>query len=208
MGEYRVKWEIDIEASDPREAAELALAIQRNPESTALVFRVGGESVDLWEPRGPGAPDPTPDPDSPESFADFDEIADHFARTLFVSTFADAMEDDSEELAEWREARADQAAGPGEDWFDTVTDETPLQCRAAAVGAIEAIERANGAGIVAIAARWARGPFRYGRREHDAESFAHAAAMQWQGHGVGLGDDEPEWEPEIPYGDFSFLEWL
>mgnify|MGYP000916757424 FL=1 len=38
--EYRVRWEIDILASSPQEAAQIALTIQRDPESCALVFEV------------------------------------------------------------------------------------------------------------------------------------------------------------------------
>lgn len=40
MPTYYVTWEIEIDAESPREAAELALKIQRNPESTAVVFGV------------------------------------------------------------------------------------------------------------------------------------------------------------------------
>ena len=40
MRTYRVKWEIDIEAYSPRDAAEQALDIQQDPESTAVVFDV------------------------------------------------------------------------------------------------------------------------------------------------------------------------
>ena len=40
MTEYRVTWEIDIEADTPLEAAEEALTIQRDPESTATFFKV------------------------------------------------------------------------------------------------------------------------------------------------------------------------
>lgn len=40
MNSYRVKWEIDVEADTPEEAARKALAIQRNPESIATVFDV------------------------------------------------------------------------------------------------------------------------------------------------------------------------
>lgn len=36
----RVIWEIDLDAESPREAAEKALAIHRNPESIATVFDV------------------------------------------------------------------------------------------------------------------------------------------------------------------------
>ena len=49
---YRVMWEIDVDAGSPREAAIKALEIQRDPESTAVVFKVqqkpgGWEQVDL-----------------------------------------------------------------------------------------------------------------------------------------------------------------
>lgn len=37
---YRVRWEIDIEADTPREAADRAREIQANSESTATVFNV------------------------------------------------------------------------------------------------------------------------------------------------------------------------
>ena len=40
MPEYRVRWEIDIEADNPQEAAEKALAIHRKPDSIATVFDV------------------------------------------------------------------------------------------------------------------------------------------------------------------------
>ena len=36
----RVRWEIDIDADSPVEAARAALAIQRRPESIATVFVV------------------------------------------------------------------------------------------------------------------------------------------------------------------------
>lgn len=40
MPEYRVTWEIEVEASSHRDAAAQALAIQRDPESSAVVFGV------------------------------------------------------------------------------------------------------------------------------------------------------------------------
>lgn len=42
---YKVTWEIDVEADNPVEAAELALSVQRNPESIANVFIVRGQKV-------------------------------------------------------------------------------------------------------------------------------------------------------------------
>ena len=44
MPEYRVHWEIDLDADSPREAAEKALTIHRNPESIATVFDVTDET--------------------------------------------------------------------------------------------------------------------------------------------------------------------
>lgn len=40
MATYSVSWEIEIEADSPREAAQEALAIQRDPNSIATVFSV------------------------------------------------------------------------------------------------------------------------------------------------------------------------
>ena len=40
MTEFRVMWEIDIDADTPEEAARKALAIQRDPTSSAVVFNV------------------------------------------------------------------------------------------------------------------------------------------------------------------------
>ena len=47
--EYRVTWEIDIVAGDPVAAARTALRIQRDPESTAMVFEVRNRSSSLLQ---------------------------------------------------------------------------------------------------------------------------------------------------------------
>lgn len=47
MAEYRVEWAIDIEADTPEEAARLALEIQRDPASTAMVFTVTDEAGEV-----------------------------------------------------------------------------------------------------------------------------------------------------------------
>ena len=44
---YYVKWRIHIDAISPRDAAEKALAIQRDSFSCATVFEVEGEMIDL-----------------------------------------------------------------------------------------------------------------------------------------------------------------
>ena len=38
--EYRVRWEVDIDATSRREAAQKALEMQRDSQSTATVFDV------------------------------------------------------------------------------------------------------------------------------------------------------------------------
>ena len=40
MSMYRVTWVIDLETDSPQEAAEAALRIQRDTDSTATVFHV------------------------------------------------------------------------------------------------------------------------------------------------------------------------
>jgi hypothetical protein len=38
--QFRVRWEIDIEADSPKEAAQKALEIHRDPGSIATIFEV------------------------------------------------------------------------------------------------------------------------------------------------------------------------
>lgn len=57
MPEFRVWWQIDLEADSPEDAAEKALVIQRNPESIATVFTVGervamGKNEPIFHDRG------------------------------------------------------------------------------------------------------------------------------------------------------------
>jgi len=55
MKTYRVTWEIDIEAKTAEEAAQKALAVQRDAESIATVFTVANTAetkvVDMGIPR-------------------------------------------------------------------------------------------------------------------------------------------------------------
>ena len=43
-GNYYVTWSIEIEATSPKVAAEMALEIQRDPESIATIFTVSDEN--------------------------------------------------------------------------------------------------------------------------------------------------------------------
>lgn len=85
---YRVTWEIDVDARTPREAAEQALAIQRDPVSAATVFGVEGEQIDLSEPvrvwsAGWNVPGYLPD-EEPAHFASwwaaYNYLSDELAR--------------------------------------------------------------------------------------------------------------------------------
>jgi len=53
MTEYRVEWFIDIEAEGPKEAAQEALNIQRDPNSIATSFEVyllhNGQFVNVFD---------------------------------------------------------------------------------------------------------------------------------------------------------------
>lgn len=55
MRTYLIRWSIEVDADSPREAAQKALAIQRDPKSGAVAFDVYGEEaaevaiVDLLE---------------------------------------------------------------------------------------------------------------------------------------------------------------
>lgn len=44
---YSVTWTMELDAASPRQAAELALAVQRDPESTATVFDVSGAGTSV-----------------------------------------------------------------------------------------------------------------------------------------------------------------
>lgn len=46
MPEFKVKWEIDIYAESPEDAARAALRIQRDPKSAATVFEVRENNPD------------------------------------------------------------------------------------------------------------------------------------------------------------------
>jgi hypothetical protein len=46
MKEYRIRWEIDLSADSPEEAALEALRIQQDPESLATEFEVTDRGTD------------------------------------------------------------------------------------------------------------------------------------------------------------------
>ena len=66
MTHYRLEWYIDIEADSQREAAEIALGIQRDPESIATVFTVRGPAGVVCIDAASGEALPS---DAPEFYA-------------------------------------------------------------------------------------------------------------------------------------------
>ena len=137
---------------------------------------------------------------------DRDEILESVARPLFVTSFADACGDD-EAFPNFEPG--DQAAGAGDDWFDTVTDPTPDAATAKAAEIVADFERRNERTVEDAADEWAQYPGHV--REPDEKRFGYFLAMQSLGHGVGLWDDAlapQEARFETGYFWFSADEWL
>lgn len=141
------------------------------------------------------------------------KIAESIARTLFVTTYADAVENG--------ELKGHPGASMGADWMD-VAPETPAEFLHEAyrlIGRIEQINRMSLACLLAQAAKsdgviycedlpdgsrrglvedaniadTARPQYTY------VEQFGHYLAMQSLGHGVSWFDDHNEFELKLPY---------
>lgn len=105
MPEYVVTWTNDITADSPREAAELALAMQRDPTSIATVFEVRlpdrartlVEVVDL-DPQEGGSSSPL-GPPPPE----LEDAWDRYQHGGDVESW------ELTKLDEWRAERAEEA---------------------------------------------------------------------------------------------------
>lgn len=121
-----------------------------------------------------------------------DEIRYGMARALWVTAYADAVEDDPD-----LEEMGYPAAGPGEDWVD-VAPMTPPSAESAAFRLSEMIERANGVGIDDL---FGEAAIADGVTvdDLDAEEFGHYLAMQALGHGVSWFDDHATFGIEIPH---------
>lgn len=131
---------------------------------------------------------------------------EHISRTFFVATFADACDDEEIEFAP-----RGQAAGAQENWFDTVTDETPKAATAEALWLITEFERTNGFPLREAWEKW----FEEGEAQNIAARklalpyFFYKLTMQSLGTGVGLADDFSLPAPfNVPYSSFSCFDWL
>ena len=123
-----------------------------------------------------------------------DEILQSMARTLFVTAYADAVD----------EGEIDgPSAGGGEDWMDVAPEASPETAEHAlklAERMLAEFLKLNGGTLESLCEEWCSPESQtYANgREHDADLFGHYIAMQSLGHGVGLNDDTGpdcrEWE--------------
>jgi len=135
--------------------------------------------------------------DRPEELVDaivdlVDAIRESVARTLWVSHYADAVED-----GEYDGPRA----GPGEDWFDVAPDAPSERLANGLAMSLIVGAHANANHTAAHYLRWTE----YTTGDGTPERYGHCLAMQAMGHGVGLWDDWPygRERPEIRLPEFA-----
>jgi len=109
-----------------------------------------------------------------------DLIHEGAARALFVSWYADAVENGDHE---------GDAAGPGEDWMD-VAPETPQSARDEATALLRCVEGDNREAWAKVLAR--------PEVEADPKGFGHYLAMEALGHGVAWADDHEDHGLKLP----------
>lgn len=146
-------------------------------------------------------------PDLDELLAEYTEILESIARTLFVIAFADACGELSS-----GDIDHEQAAGAGDDWFDTVTDDTPDEAVTRAREIADDFEKRNGCRLESAGAEWTGFDFHYEKgRTHDLEAFGHGLAMTYIGSGVGLFDGFKGENPkgfECGHSEFHYSEFI
>lgn len=130
------------------------------------------------------------------------EILERMARTLFVTSFADACED--------KDAFPDfdangQEACSGQDWFDAVTSVTPEAADIKAREIVEDFEARNARQLEEAGDEWAA--ISGHRREPTEDQFGHYLVMMYLGHGVGLWDDIDEPVTGFDTGNVEFYAW-
>lgn len=131
------------------------------------------------------------------------EILNSMARTLYVTAYADAIDNGAIE---------GPAAGSGEDWMDVAPDapaEIHTEAHALAEKILAEFLELNGGTLETLLTEWCTPESqRYNRgRAHDTDLFGHYIAMQSLGHGVGLNDDTSPDCRDWKTGDFEGL-WL
>jgi hypothetical protein len=125
--EYKVKWEIDIEASSPEEAAWEALKIQRDKQSEAIAFDVRSQStgeetfVDLLGEEDPRITQIKNIIKEHGNFSTYDVEAGHspcVAGAGFVISLAESFYEDKVTVCNYNDGREESE-------YDTVYEELP-----------------------------------------------------------------------------------
>lgn len=116
---------------------------------------------------------------------DRDEFIEAAARAMFVSAWADAMEE---------AGRSDLISGV--ELYDVAPD-TPAEARKAARALARAYERANGRKLKSLWKLAVTVPGKH-YREPTLDDFGYSLAMQSLGHGVGWEDNHPSFPLVIP----------
>jgi hypothetical protein len=125
--------------------------------------------------------------------SDQDDILDGMSRALFVTAYADGVEDGSLE--------GDEAKG-GEDWMD-VAPSTGADAKAFAKKLATQFEQKNGMPLWALYAK-ARSADGKHREDPDPDLFGHYIVMRALGHGVSWEDDHPDIDIKYPNTEYNW----
>lgn len=124
-----------------------------------------------------------------------EEILESMARTLWVTAYADAVEDWGNENGE---AHPDHPrARGGQDWFD-VAPETPQEAKDKAAACFDWLTQNNGLLIQAYEA--------IPSPKGTPKEFGYYLVMEGLGHGVAWSDNYEPHKLDVPYIEFSC--WL
>ena len=141
---------------------------------------------------------------------DRDTIVESIARTLYVSSYADACENE-EAFGDLVFDRS-EAAGSGEDWLETVRSATPPAALKTAQDIVSDFEASNKRTLEDACAEWLRVAYdKIPLFDADEQTFGHYLAMQALGHGVGLWDevDQPEGSAfDVGFYEFTAWDWV
>ena len=123
-----------------------------------------------------------------------DEFLAGAARALFVSAYADYVEDGKD-----GEGSDDMPRpGPGEDWAD-FAPAAPPAAYALAGELWASLECANGCSVYSLAATAEAAD----GREVDVDAFGFDLAMQWMGSGVSWFDNHKKFPLQVSYKEVS-----
>lgn len=111
-----------------------------------------------------------------------DTIRDAIARSLWLSAYADAIDN---AIGNGEESARDFRAGPGEDWNNVVPIGFPKEARDKADAILATMRGKLADNFAPCVSTWRNETGR------DDDRLGHCIALQSLGHGVGIGDDLP-----------------